>query len=253
LPTMLRRRAAKRGGKQIFKIRKFTTTIGRSWTTSNAKRNRPAVLLFLSASVTSFVFASTSARCEELTVYGTPLSEVEEYVEEVWDPYVKYEQSEDSTRVLASPRTVLIIEWTINSNVVVYQARMKDGELVDEDPLKAFWLEVDQHYVAKARRKGKQTDRRKLTNWEKRFTFGAETRRKSEGLHSVKILWAKKLALTLKLNDLGYPVLLGNINGERCIVKKLYVVCKNKASFQRIEIFGVTVDEGEDRREVIFI
>jgi len=188
-----------------------------------------------------------------MTVYGTPLSEVEMYKEEEWDPYKKYEVSEDSIRVLASSRTVLVVEWTINSNVVVYQARIKDGELVDSDPLKVFWLEVDQHFVRNARRKGKRNDRKKLSSWEKRFTFGAETRRKDEGVHSVKILWAKRLELSLTLNEIGEPVLLGNINGEKCILKKLYVVCKNKASFQRIEISGVTVNGAEDRREVIFI
>jgi len=250
--STFQRSAARVLGRRIFTTRNFTT-IGRSWTPSNANGQRSAALLFLSASLTSFAFASTTARCEELTVYGTPLSEVEMYKEEEYDPYKKYEPSEDSIRVLASAKTVLVVEWTINSNIVVYQARLKGGEIVDDDPLKVFWLEVDQHYVRDARRRGKPTDRKKLTSWEKRFTFGAETRRKSEGLHSVKILWAKRLDLSLTLNEQGDPVLLGTIKGEKCILKKLYVVCKNKASFQRIEISGVTVADGEDRRDVIFI
>jgi len=232
---------------------KFIST-GATLTGRYFNRSKASALFFLTASVTTCVFATT-AHCDwqadNSTIYGTPISEVEEYIDEVFDPYKKYEHSEDSNEVLSSRKTVLVIEWTINDNVVVYQARVKDGALDDKKPLKAFWLELDQSFVRNARRKGKMNDRRKLDGWEQRFTFGTETRLSSPGVHSVKIIWTKKMNLSLTLDDNGDPVLLGDINGDRCIMKKFYVVCINKASFQRIEISGVSVATGEERRTVI--
>lgn len=71
-----------------------------------------------------------------------------------------------------NPNLLFIIERSKNKNVVCYAAKMKGGQIDPDDPIEAYWMDIDPEYVKAARAKGVTSDRVELGVMESKLAYG---------------------------------------------------------------------------------
>ena len=133
------------------------------------------------------------------------------------------------------------IERNKNANIVVYDARvLPDGTLPKKDPVEVYWLKLAEDGA-----------RKNLKRIERRMAYGFKVR-DNEG---------DRLRLDMKA-DIGRDVFVAavrdtfraliDIGGRRAILDRIYIFADESGimpEVQYIELFGVDLENGEERHE----
>jgi hypothetical protein len=78
------------------------------------------------------------------------------------------------------PHVFLVIFRSKNSNIVAFEAKVKNGVFDPNDPVDVYWLEIDEAYRSPRRRQGINHDRVELLSIERSMAFGVSTQRISD-------------------------------------------------------------------------
>lgn len=120
------------------------------------------------------------------------------------------------------PNVFLVCLRDKNKNVVVYEARTRDGKFLDP-PVDAYWLILEPSYQEPRRKQGIHHDREELGFLDHKFAWGFESKRLSdtEAHFSFKAL---KHDMTLKLSDNRQEAFLFAIkDGRKYMLQQMMV------------------------------
>jgi len=141
----------------------------------------------------------------------------------------------------ASPNRLFYIQRSNNAHMVIYDANLVNAKTLHyENPVNVYWIRYDE-----------TTHKQKLNAVEKALAYGVEAERNSKEKDSfdVKIAALKKRILKVKINDLGKPIALIQINGIEGQLCKVFVQLENedalKPTVKYIELFGKNLSTGE--------
>lgn len=127
-----------------------------------------------------------------------------------------------------NPNILFIIERSVNKNIVVYEGIIKNGQFVDNNPCIVYWMDIDPEFVAKARKKGKTSDRVELNILEKNMAYGLRSVPNGDGTYQITLMAFPDRIITLRVSEEGTPVAIVDINGTRARLNKIYVKCTYK-------------------------
>jgi hypothetical protein len=141
-------------------------------------------------------------------------------------------------------RRLFHIERSKNANVVVYDARLTaDGRLDAGDPVVAYWMEL-----------ARDGRRKKLSGIERRFAYGFKARFVDDD--TVVLKMAAKIGRQITVDvAAGQPRAIIEIAGHRSVLDRVYVQSTGKGPWPSVEfldVFGVDLETGVDRRERIY-
>ena len=117
------------------------------------------------------------------------------------------------------PNVLLVCLRDKNKNVVIYEARVKDGKLLDP-PIDAYWLILEPSYQEPRRRQGIRHDREELGLLDRQFAWGFDQKRLSDTEASFSFK-AFKHPLTVKVGKDAY--LFAAKEGRKYILQQMYV------------------------------
>ena len=135
---------------------------------------------------------------------------------------------------------VFMFERSTNANYVCYDINLKDGRLVKDEPLKAYWV------------LGGETRIEDLTFLDRKMAFGIKVIQKAEGESFVHMTAYKDLTMHIcKHKDKWVAIV--KLNGHEIILQKMFAQMKPPFSVkcEYIEIIGTDIATGEKCRERI--
>jgi len=118
----------------------------------------------------------------------------------------------DSLRA-SNPNILFIISRSKNGNLVVYEAKLTNGQLDPNNPVEVYWMDVDPEYVQKRIKAGKTSDRTELNTLEKQFAYGLSSESLGGGRYKITLVALKERPVVVFVEN-GKPKALMTINGE---------------------------------------
>ncbi len=143
-----------------------------------------------------------------------------------------------------STERLFVIERNVNSNIVVYDARVVARKLFDQArPVDAYWI---------MREEGGR--REELNYIEKQWAYGFDIESVREGSHyRMAIRSFSERSITVVL-DKNRPRAITDINGRRSYLTRIYITTSGKSimpSVDQVVLHGIDMSSGEYLREEI--
>jgi hypothetical protein len=135
-----------------------------------------------------------------------------------------------------SHQTLFVMERNKNTNVVVYEAQMKNDVINEDDPISAYWLMRAEH----GQREG-------LSLFEKRMAYGWDVEKIESRSNMFKMFitaFPKRPVIIQSADGIAFATMM--ISGKRSYLKKIYVFAdesKTVPEVQYIDIIGETIAE----------
>ena len=133
------------------------------------------------------------------------------------------------------------IERNKNSNVVVYEALVKNGAIYDDEPVRAYW-----HIP------GTKDKREDLSFFEKRMAYGWNVEKiEKRDAYKFYINACSERTIVIEMVG-GIPRATMTIQGKRSYLQKVYIFADESKvipDVQYVDIIGVTVYEGKQIKE----
>ena len=144
----------------------------------------------------------------------------------------------DDFPVPREPNQVFFVQRSINSNTIVYTARVNDGgELDPKQPVEVFW-----------RRFNDDGERKDLSNLERSVAFGvrADPVPGKPGRFMMRVVSYPRRAALLHMVD-GAPRLEGKVAGQPCRLDHAFLAVDDSGSVPsvtRVDLYGYSLATG---------
>ena len=145
--------------------------------------------------------------------------------------------------VPAEPNQIFYVQRSLNSNTIVYTARVgDDGKLDPRRPVDVFW-----------RRYNDEGERKELSSLERSMAFGVKSEpvEGEPGSFMIRVVSYPKRAALLKIVD-GVPRLEMNVAGVPAKLDHAYLDVDDSGSVpsvNRVDLYGVSLATGEELKE----
>ncbi len=130
------------------------------------------------------------------------------------------------------------VSRNLNRNIIVYDLRLKNGELDVDEPLHVYWYNQEHNPVTT----------NELNFIQRKMAYGYSVT--SKGNNEVKIklkAYNKREVKICKQN--GKWVALATINGKECILTEIYAHCPSRTSCDYVELRGKALSDGSQTKE----
>ncbi|GAA4805561.1 hypothetical protein GCM10023231_38410 [Olivibacter ginsenosidimutans] len=127
-----------------------------------------------------------------------------------------------------------------NTNTICYTLNIdKDGKLDLSNPIHAFWIRYPEGGVKKD-----------LNFIQRKFAYGINTKKLSDGSYDVRSVAYNKLPMRLKKDVKGVFRIYATINNKEAILERIFIRIGDGGTFwnpdvKYIELKGVEVDSGK--------
>ncbi|MCA3561684.1 MAG: DUF4833 domain-containing protein [Aestuariivirga sp.] len=144
----------------------------------------------------------------------------------------------DSYPVPREPNQVFYVQRSMNSNTIVYVARLAGGKLDPRQPVEAFW-----------RRFNDEGEKKDLSTIERNFAFGvkSEPAQGMPGSFLVRVVSYQNRPALLKLVD-GVPRLEAKVAGEPSVLGYAYLHLDESGSVpsvSKVDLYGYSLATGK--------
>lgn len=130
------------------------------------------------------------------------------------------------------------VSRNLNRNIIVYDLRMKNGQLDVDEPLHVYWYNQENNPVTT----------NELNFIQRKMAYGYSVTKKGTNEVSVKLkAYSKREVRICKHN--GKWVALAIINGKECILTEIFAHCPSKTSCDYLELKGNAVSDGSSQKE----
>jgi hypothetical protein len=121
-----------------------------------------------------------------------------------------------------------------NKNVMIYQARVEHGKLLNP-PIEAYWLNLEPSYREDRKKQNIHHDREEQSFLDKKFAWGFEQKRISDTEAKFKFSNASEAEMTVKLSSSSNEAQLFFKHQQRkYLIRSLYITAS-----ENIQIFNI--------------
>lgn len=132
------------------------------------------------------------------------------------------------------------VSRNLNRNIIVYDLRLKNGELDVDEPLHVYWYNQENNPVTT----------NELNFIQRKMAYGYSVTKKGNNEVSVKLkAYGKREVRICKQN--GKWVAIATINGKECVLSEIYAQCPSKTSCDYLELRGKAVSDGSVQKEKV--
>ncbi|MDB5119133.1 MAG: CDP-alcohol phosphatidyltransferase [Sphingobacteriales bacterium] len=125
-----------------------------------------------------------------------------------------------------------------DANTVVYKLNMKDGQLVNNEPVSAFWIRYDEDGQVQA-----------LTTLQKRLAYGIKSKLIAKGKYELRFASYSKLPLYLLQSDANAYYVCAMVQHKKMVLNRIFVRVKdgsfNIPKVVYIELSGKDAETGK--------
>jgi hypothetical protein len=144
-----------------------------------------------------------------------------------------------------SSNTLFFIQRNKNKHTIVYDAKMKNGQLDAASPIDNYWM----RYYSTG------TVRKELGWAEKKFAYGYNSKKDGTGKgFSINLTAYDKRKISLKLDEKGQPSATMTINGKTCRLNYIWVFADDSGTWPKvfhIDLHGTELATGKKQSERI--
>lgn len=148
---------------------------------------------------------------------------------------------DDYPRPPKSERSLFFIQRNLNTNTIVYDIDIREGEIRKSHPIDAYWL-----------RYGEDGAKKDLSWLQSILAYGYTSKTNKEGFR-IKLKAYNDRYLQLSQNN-GHWVALMDINGQPSVLTNIYVYADESGIFpdvKYVDIFGTHLDSKQIVKERI--
>lgn len=129
-------------------------------------------------------------------------------------------------------KQLFYLQRTSNTNTIVYELNLQDGNIDKENPIKEYWIRYQE--------KGQRED---LNYIQRKFAYGIKSRKLAENQYELNFVSYKKYKMILKLDSDNKFYVYTNINQKPVILHRIFIKI-NGGSFwspnvEYVEISGI--------------
>jgi hypothetical protein len=144
-----------------------------------------------------------------------------------------------------SSNSLFFIQRNKNKHTIVYDAKLKNGQLDASNPIDNYWL----RYYSTG------TVRKELGWAEKKFAYGYHSKKDGTGKGcSITLTAYDKRKISLKLDEKGQPIATMTINGKTCRLNYIWVFADDSGTWPKvfhIDLHGTELASGKKQTERI--
>lgn len=144
-----------------------------------------------------------------------------------------------------SANSLFYIQRNKNKHTIVYDAKMKNGQLDASSPIDNYWL----RYYSTG------TVRKELTWTQNQFAYGYSSKKDGTGQGFYITLTAyDKRKINLKLDEKGHPIATMTINGKTCRLSHIWVFADDSGAWPKVfhvDLHGTELTSGKKQTERI--
>lgn len=133
---------------------------------------------------------------------------------------------------------LFFVSRNLNRNIIVYDLRLKNGQLDVDEPLHVYWYNQENNPVTT----------NELNFIQRKMAYGYSVTKKGNNEATVKLKAYGKREVRIRKHD-GKWVALATINGKECILTEIYAHCPSKTSCDYLELKGNAVSDGSSQKE----
>ena len=112
----------------------------------------------------------------------------------------------------ANPKMMFYVQRTPNTNTIIYELNMKNGELDNNDPIKISWI----RYADKGQREG-------LSFIQRKFAYGLKVSKINDGKWKLLFAAYDKIPFYLMKSSAGNYHVYVEINGKLSVLDRIYI------------------------------
>ncbi len=132
------------------------------------------------------------------------------------------------------------VSRNLNRNIIVYDLRLKNGQLDVDEPLHVYWYNQENNPVTT----------NELNFIQRKMAYGYTVVSKGKDEVKVKLkAYGKRDVRICRLD--GKWVAIATINGKECILTEIYAQCPSKTSCDYLELRGKAVSDGSVQKEKV--
>lgn len=132
------------------------------------------------------------------------------------------------------------VSRNLNRNIIVYDLRLKNGQLDVDEPLHVYWYNQENNPVTT----------NELNFIQRKMAYGYTVVSKGKDEVKVKLkAYGKREVRICKHN--GKWAALATINGKECVLTEIYAQCPSKTSCDYLELRGKAVSDGSVQKEKV--
>ncbi len=132
------------------------------------------------------------------------------------------------------------VSRNLNRNIIVYDLRLKNGELDLDEPLHVYWYNQEKNPVTT----------NELNFIQRKMAYGYSVTKKGNDEVNVKLKAYSKREVRIHKHE-GKWIARVVINGKDCILTEIYAHCPSKTSCDYIELRGNSLSDGSVQKERI--
>jgi hypothetical protein len=138
-----------------------------------------------------------------------------------------------------SPNQLFYLQRTANTNTIMVDANLKNGELDEEEPVHVYWIRFTD-----------QGQKEELNYIQRKFAYGIKSRLIAKDKYELNFVSYKKYPMYLMKGANNKYNVYGTINQKQAIVNRIFVKINGGTLFspnvEYVEIKGVDPSNGKE-------